>query len=112
MDLKVVGNNIRTLRNERKFNQENIASFLGVDQTFISKVESGERALSADALEKLANLFGISLLDFENETLPKKTFLYAFRASDMTVDDMEAIATVNKIAANADFMEKIWRTAN
>ena len=57
----IIGNNIKTLRDGMGFNQSNIARFLNVDQSLISKVEKGERILSADMLEKLASLFGVSV---------------------------------------------------
>ncbi|MBQ0070379.1 MAG: helix-turn-helix transcriptional regulator, partial [Spirochaetales bacterium] len=60
-----IGNNIRTLRINMGFNQSNVAAFLHVDQSLISKVEKGERGLTSDMLEKLASLFGVTVASIE-----------------------------------------------
>ena len=65
----IIGKNIKTLRVEMGLSQSNIASFLNVDQSLISKVEKGERILSADMLEKLACLFGVSIDAIEGSAI-------------------------------------------
>ena len=52
MNHNIVGENIRHLRELARFTQDNLASFLDVDQSLISKIEKGERCLSSDMLEK------------------------------------------------------------
>lgn len=103
----IIGDNIKTLREEMGFNQNNIASFLKVDQSLISKVEKGERNLSVDMLEKLACLFGVSVQAIENDKLDASKLSFAFRAADLTVDDMEAICAINKIALNVESMTRL-----
>ena len=71
-----VGVNIKKLREEMKLNQSNLANFLNVDQSLISKIENGERSLSIDMLEKLACLFGVTIDEMENEN-PKKETIHA-----------------------------------
>ena len=51
MALNIIGENIRILRDNAGFTQGNLAHFMGVDQSLISKIEKGERGLSADMLE-------------------------------------------------------------
>lgn len=95
---------LKTLREANGFTQKNIADFLEVDQSFISKAEQGERTFTADMVSKLTSLFGVSLksLMSDEECCPSTS--YAFRASDFTPDDLKAIAAINKIALNAHFM--------
>ena len=50
MNEKFIGENIKALRDKMGFSQTSIARFLNVDQSLISKVEKGERTLSADML--------------------------------------------------------------
>ena len=64
IDKNLLGQKIKELRSESNYTQQNIADFLGVDQSFISKVEKNERVLTSDMLEKLAVLFGVKLKDF------------------------------------------------
>ena len=89
-----LGENIRKLRDNAGFTQSNIAQFVGVDQSLISKVEKGERTLSADLIEKLAALFAVPVEELENQSI---------------VAEMEAIAAINKIALNSEFMHTILK---
>ena len=49
--------------------QVEIANFLGVDQSLISKIEKGERSISSDMLDELSSLFGVSLFDMQKEDI-------------------------------------------
>lgn len=109
MMTNVIGMNIRTLRERMGFNQKNIAHFLNVDQSLISKIEKGERTLSSDMLEKLACLFGVPVKSIENNVLEAPDLLVAFRASELTVEDMEAISVIQRIALNAEFMDELLK---
>ena len=62
---RTVGENVRVLRENAEFTQSNLARFMNVDQSLISKVEKRKRALSADMLEKLAALFGVTVEQIE-----------------------------------------------
>ena len=99
-----VGENIRKLRENAGFNQTSLARFLGVDQSFISKVEKGERPISTEMLERLAALFGVHSDSFEREEIEPTKLTVAFRGSDLTNEDLEAICAVNNIALNLDFL--------
>lgn len=100
----IIGRNIKVLREGMGLNQSNLAHFLNVDQSLISKVEKGERSLSSDMLEKLACLFGITIDDIEASALESSNLSFAFRASDLSVEDMEAISVINRIALNSEYM--------
>lgn len=103
---------LRLMREEAGLRQEQIAGYLGVTQTFISKVESGERNLTVDQLENLVNLYGYSLDSFaelEHEAYPIQ---FAFRAQDVSQDDMRVIADISKIAINSRFMAKMLEKSN
>jgi transcriptional regulator with XRE-family HTH domain len=62
-----IGSELKALRERSGFTQSNIAKYLKVDQSLISKFETGERTLSADMLEKLAVLFGVDLTAFDGK---------------------------------------------
>ena len=108
---KISGERIKEMRESNKFSQSNIATFLGVDQSLISKVEKGERALSSDMLEKLAALFGVHQKAFTAGSV-EKPLTYALRARNLTVDDMKTISAINKIALNCDFITSLLNGAN
>ena len=104
-----LGENIRKLRDNAGFTQSNIAQFAGVDQSLISKVEKGERSLSADVIEKLAALFAVPVEELENQSIVASKLSFAFRGSKFSVAEMEAIAAINKIALNSEFMHTILK---
>lgn len=99
-----MGDNIRTLRDNAGFTQSNLAQFLGVDQSLISKVEKGERSLSADMIEKIASLFGVTVEQLEKQAVATSRLSFAFRGSEFSVAEMEAISAINRIALNSEFM--------
>ena len=100
----MVGANIKKLREHMGLSQLNIAHFLNADQIMISKLEKGEEALSADMLEKLACLFGITVDDIEKEIIKKPSYKVALKTTELTLDDVETIYRINKIAMNVSFM--------
>ena len=112
MNEKFIGENIKALRDKMGFSQTSIARFLNVEQRLISKVEKGERTLSADMLEKLACLFGISVNDMESNVIEASELSVAFRANDLTNEDMETISVINRIALNSEVMGKLLKEAN
>ena len=104
----IIGNNIKILRDNMGFSQSTIARFLNVDQSLISKVEKGE-SLSTDMLEKLACLFGISIDAIESNTIETSSLSFAFRASDLSAEDLEAISAINRIALNSEYMAELLK---
>ena len=104
---KTLGENIRILRENAGFTQGNLAQFLSVDQSMISKIEKGERSLSADMIERLAPLFGVTPEQMEEQNVTASKLSFAFRGSDLNLNEMEAIAAINKIALNSEFMHAI-----
>ncbi len=108
---KMIGENIRVLRENAGFTQSNLAQFMKVDQSLISKVEKGERALSAEMLEKLATLFGVSVEQIENQSVAVSKLSFAFRGSEFSIEEMEAIAAINRIALNSEFLGVILKEA-
>lgn len=105
----LIGQRIKELREKAGLNQEQIAQFLGVDQSTISKCEKGERQFQVNHLERLGNLFGVSLGDLMNEQAPMAPLQIAFRADGMQVEDLNAIADIQRIALNLDQMRALLR---
>jgi len=107
LDAKALGARLKKLRAKNSITQSQLAEYLGVDQSYISKFESGQRQLSVLSLEKLANLFGLpveSLLEgeFHLEQLP-----FAMRARHLEPEDLESIAVINRIALNLRDMQRM-----
>lgn len=104
-----IGAQIKVLRENSGFTQKNIANYLGVDQSYISKFETGERPLSADMLERLLTLFGYSMSVFTEVTDEYKPLSLALRASEICDEDLETVRAINKIALNSAFMTRLLK---
>lgn len=97
---------LKVMREKGGLRQGTIADYLGVTQTYISRIETGERNLTVNQLESLASLYGYSLDSFERmeEVHPIQ---FASCVQSVTQSDLNAIAEIGKIAMNSRFMEKI-----
>lgn len=105
--IKIIGSNIKKLRVQSKLSQESLAVFLGVDQSFISKIEKGERTITSDMLDKISELFGITLGDISNDKMTVKAISFALRADEINENDLETIRCINKLVLNLNFMQKL-----
>ena len=105
----LIGQKVKALREKAGLSQAQIAQFLGVDQSNISKCEKGERQFQVDHLERLGSLFGLSLGDLMNEDVSVAPLQIAFRADGMQIDDLQAIADIQKIALNLEQMSVLLR---
>ena len=53
-------NNIANLRESRNWSQKELATRLGIDSSYISKIESGNRKVSTSELDKISSLFHVT----------------------------------------------------
>lgn len=64
MDVKKkFGGRVREIRKEKGLSQEKLADLAGLDRTYISDVERGERNISLVNIIKIANAFNINVKD-------------------------------------------------
>lgn len=110
--MEAIYENLKRMREEAGLRQGQIADFLGVTQAFISKVEAGERNLSVDQLEKILNFYGHSIASFAEAGRAAHPIKFAFRAQDVSQDDLRVIADIGKIAINSRFMAKMLEKSN
>ncbi|KXG44559.1 helix-turn-helix transcriptional regulator [Tepidibacillus infernus] len=109
LNSELVSKRFNELRSKSGFTQSQIAEYLQVDQSYISKCENNERQFSIDILEKAANLFGCSIEYFTNEDSEFSPMPIALRAKGLTTEDLETIAAMNKIALNLRYMEDLLK---
>ncbi|MCG0275625.1 MAG: helix-turn-helix domain-containing protein [Thermosediminibacteraceae bacterium] len=57
----MIGERIKSLREERKITQQELARYLGVSQKTISNYENGERSPDPDTLRKIADYFDVTV---------------------------------------------------
>lgn len=109
LNFDLVGKKFKVLREQYGFTQGQLAEYLNVDQSYISKCEKNQRQFSVDILEKAGNLFGCSLEYFTNDETEYSPAAIALRAKAVTAEDLETIATMNKIALNLRYMEGLLK---
>lgn len=107
MDLVKIGKKIKELRENSGLTQSNLAQFLSLDQSMVAKIEKGERNISLHLLERLSTLFCCSFKDVLLNSDLKPNSNISFRAKDVTSEDLECLAIINKIAINQSEMDEI-----
>ena len=56
-----VGDNIKKIREQKELTQQQIAELISMHRSNYSKIESGQREISVEALNKIARFFGMSI---------------------------------------------------
>jgi len=103
---KEIGDRLKKLREESNYTQEQIANYLGITQGQLSKIESGNRKLNLNLLDKISSLYNCSheyiLLESEEYSIPK----LAFRLSENSVD-LNLVAKMNQVIGNLKFLRSL-----
>ena len=96
------GENLKALRKANDLTQDQVATYLGVMRTAYANYESGTRSMPLPQMQKAADLFGCSLSvllsDDPNEI--RNILPFAFRADDLTDDDLKELAHFKKVDLN------------
>ena len=103
-ELERLGVKIKQLRENANLTQKQIADFLAVDQSLISKFEKGERSVSADLLNQLSSLFCCPISALLSD---ESTWTIAFRTTIIGNEDLSALSVINKIALNQFKMDNL-----
>ena len=98
---------IKNLRKNSKLTQEQLAKYLEVDQSLITKLEKGTRSLNADLIDKICNLFGCTEEYLSGESDEYIPLNFAFRSNSIQTEDLQSIADINKIAMNLRWMDQM-----
>ncbi len=99
--MQQIGKNIKKIREERGFTQQNIADLIAMHRSNYSRVEAGERDLSIDAICKIAKHFHMTidqLVNFEGD-MPQEVVI-----EDKTaVEQMQLIQQLDEDDKNTVF---------
>lgn len=96
------GYNIKLYREKLNYNQEELAKFLNINRVSLAQYETGEREIPLEILSKSADLFGIELIDLLESNPENNTanLAFAFRADNLTTEDLNCIAQFQKVVRN------------
>jgi len=59
----ILGQNIRTIRNQQKLSQEKLAEISSLHRTYIGSIERGERNISLDNIVAISKALNITLCE-------------------------------------------------
>ena len=62
----MINNKLKRLRSISGYSQKQIADFLQISQPLYSQIEKGNRKIKTEKLERLCNLYCLTLQDFLN----------------------------------------------
>ena len=98
----MVGRNLKLLREANNFTQQQMASFLGINRSTYANYEAEERETPLEILEKAADILGAELSVFFEEDINtvKSMLICAFRAEDLSKEDMEEVAAFKSLVKN------------
>ena len=71
-----IGHRIKELRKKTDMSQDMLSQKMGISRPAISQIESGERKISADELQKFAHIFHISVDDLLNPVKEPEVHLH------------------------------------
>ena len=93
-----IGTKLKLLRENANLTQKQIAKYLSIDRSLVSKIEKGECSINSDTLNQLSTLYGcpMSLLISNDASSP--AFSQAFKAASLDL---------NKIALNQFTMDQL-----
>ena len=105
----VVGRNLKALREANGYTQEQVANFLGIGRSAYANYEAGERETPMEVMERASELFGceLALLFDEDEQAVKNMLVCAFRADNLSVNDMKEVAACKNSVLNYRKMERL-----
>jgi len=105
--MDMIGERVRQLRKESGLNQSQLAEYLGVDQSMIAKIESDDRKLNTEQIDKLCILFGCDFEYLVGENDESTPLVFSYRAKNADVDTLKAVAMVSKIAVNLRMLNRM-----
>lgn len=107
---EMLGGRLKAARTLKRLTQEAAATALGVARTTIVAIEGGKRAVGADELRALAELYDCpesELLDQERPELQMEVDFRMSAQSDLASDEVEVAAKLHRLAASAIQLETL-----
>lgn len=110
MDLnRIVGNNLKQLRELNGYTQDDMAKALGISRSAYSNYESGIREMPFQLLDRTGNFLGCEtyLLFEESEEAQNELLATAFRLSSLSETDYEEIISFKDLVKTSLKLDRI-----
>ena len=98
--------NMIFLRKKYGLTQVQVANYLDVDPDMVSKLENGNTPTSAEIVDKLSALYSCSL-ECSQKSIEEESVFLSLDGVNKSREDLEAIASVNRIAMNLSEMKNL-----
>lgn len=98
-----VGSNLQYLRRVNGFTQKEIANYLGVDQSLISKIEHDKRKINMTWLNQLCNLYRVKDYQLLEDDLTDYTPLNI----QGETSDLHVIAKMNQVTGYLKLLRRL-----
>ena len=108
--MKEIGKRIKELREENHYSQTQVADYLGIDQSNLSKIEKGEKKFKFSLLKKLCLLY-----DCSPEYILCRSDEYERTNMDFRTDgevDLNLVAKVNETMGHLKLLREVERRNN
>jgi transcriptional regulator with XRE-family HTH domain len=98
----MLSENIKKLREKFSYSQAFVAEYLELTPAAVNQYENDARAIPEKVVSKLALLYNVEEYDLYEEHPENKELLtsFAFRAEDLSAEDMRAISKFKTIVSN------------
>ena len=83
-----LGRRLRRLRKQRGLTQTELARQIGIQQSDLSRMESGEYRVSLDNLFKILSALGVAVTDFFSDSRPRPAAQQPLSSTDMQLLQM------------------------
>jgi transcriptional regulator with XRE-family HTH domain len=114
--------NIKTIREEKNLMQKEVATHIDVDKSTYSKIEKGMRDVTVTELQKMAQLFNISidqLVNYDGGKIPKEIVIEDKNAVEqmrliqqLEAEDKQTIfRLIDKMLTNKKFKDFFQKNA-
>lgn len=99
---KVLGNNLKLFREKLGLSQQQLADYLEINREEVSYYENAQRNMPLHLVQKAANLFGVDEYDLEEVSAEDQelNLSFAFRAGELSKEDLASVAKFKSIAKN------------
>lgn len=107
-----IGTKLKLLRENAHLTQKQVAKYLSIDRSLVSKIEKGEYSISSGILNKLSTLYGCPVPLLISNDASSPAFTLAFKAASLDFKEQQTLSILNKIALNQFTMDQLAEVIN